>query len=204
MLEDLTAEETRRSPARQIEIVLARGYATHLENTYENAEARLEDVQQLIRFAARYESTEDFLSELALIATESAQAPQAIAAEDVVMGGEEDEMLTLTSVHQAKGLEWRAVFLIWAADGKFPSPRSLRDPEGEEEERRLWYVSLTRAQEQLYVTYPLMVTDYSRQTILQKPSRFVTEVPPTLFDIWSLEEENMLNSKPGEAHGYLN
>ena len=204
LLEDLTAEETRRSPARQIEIVLARGYATHLENTYENAEARLEDVQQLIRFAARYESTEDFLSELALIATESAQAPQAIAAEDVVMGGEEDEMLTLTSVHQAKGLEWRAVFLIWAADGKFPSPRSLRDPEGEEEERRLWYVSLTRAQEQLYVTYPLMVTDYSRQTILQKPSRFVTEVPPTLFDIWSLEEENMLNSKPGEAHGYLN
>ena len=208
LLEDLTSEETRRSPARQIEIVLSRGYAAHLENTYENAEARLEDVQQLIRFAARYESAEDFLSELALIATESANAPQGIAAEDVVMGGDEDEMLTLTSVHQAKGLEWRAVFLIWAADGKFPSPRSLRDPEGEEEERRLWYVSLTRAQEQLYVTYPLMVTDYSRQTILQKPSRFVTEVPPTLYDIWSLAEESMLDlpagKDAGETTGYLN
>jgi DNA helicase-2/ATP-dependent DNA helicase PcrA len=98
-------------------------------------------------------------------------------------------MLTLTSVHQAKGLEWRAVFIIWAADGKFPSPRSLRDAEGEEEERRLWYVALTRAAEQLYITYPLMVTDYSRQTVLQKPSRFVTEVPPELYDIWTLEDE---------------
>jgi DNA helicase-2/ATP-dependent DNA helicase PcrA len=205
LLEDLTAEETRRSPSRQLEIALSRGYAAHLENTYENAEARLEDVQQLIRFAARYESPEDFLSELALIATESANAPQGIAAEDVVMGGDEDEILTLTSAHQAKGLEWRAVFLIWAAEGKFPSPRSLRDPEGEEEERRLWYVSLTRAQEQLYVTYPLMVTDYSRQTILQKPSRFVTEVPPTLFDIWSLEEESLGQLTGDERNvGYLN
>ena len=102
-----------------------------------------------------------------------------------------DVAARLTSVHQAKGLEWRAVFIIWAADGKFPSPRSLRDAEGEEEERRLWYVALTRARDQLYITYPLMVTDYSsRQTVLQRPSRFVTEVPPELYEIWSLEEES--------------
>ncbi len=191
LLEDLTTDETRGNPARQIAIVLARGYAAHLEHNYENAEARLEDLKQLANYATRYASTEDFLSELALIATENTSAPQPVTGEDVVMGGDEDEMLTLTSAHQAKGLEWRAVFIIWAADGKFPSPRSLRDPEGEEEERRLWYVALTRAAEQLYITYPQMVTDYSRQTILQKPSRFVTEVPPALYDIWSLEEENM-------------
>jgi DNA helicase II / ATP-dependent DNA helicase PcrA len=110
----------------------------------------------------------------------------------VVEGGDEDELLTLSSVHQAKGLEWRAVFILWAADGKFPSPRSLRDAEGEEEERRLWYVALTRARDQLHITYPLMVTDYSsRQTVLQRPSRFVTEVPPELYEIWSLEEEEV-------------
>src|SRR5205823_2131041 len=81
----------------------------------------------------------------------------------------------------------------WAADGKFPSPRSLRDAEGEDEERRLWYVALTRARDQLYITYPLMVTDYSsRQTVLQRPSRFVTEVPPELYEIWSLEEESAI------------
>ncbi|PYT01224.1 MAG: hypothetical protein DMF65_08000, partial [Acidobacteria bacterium] len=118
-------------------------------------------------------------------------SPLGLTAEDVVEGGDEDELLTLSSVHQAKGLEWRAVFIIWAADGKFPSPRSLRDAEGEDEERRLWYVALTRARDQLYITYPLMVTDYSsRQTVLQRPSRFVTEVPPELYEIWSLEEES--------------
>ena len=107
-----------------------------------------------------------------------------------ISGAEEDELLTLTSVHQAKGLEWKAVFLIWAAEGKFPSPRSLKEIDSEEEERRLWYVALTRAKDELYITYPLMITDYNRQTVLQKPSRFVTECPPALFEIWNLEEES--------------
>jgi DNA helicase-2/ATP-dependent DNA helicase PcrA len=207
LLESLVQDETRGNPSRQIEIILARGYEAHLANNYENAEARLEDLRQLALYSSRYNSTEDFLSELALLSTERYTAPQAVAGEDVVMGGDEDELLTLTSVHQAKGLEWRAVFIIWAADGKFPSPRSLRDAEGEEEERRLWYVALTRAGEQLYITYPLMITDYSRQTVVQKPSRFVTEVPPELYDIWSLEEESVIAipaAKEDEPGGYLN
>ena len=85
----------------------------------------------------------------------------------------------------------------------------MRDAEGEEEERRLWYVALTRAQDQLYITYPLMITDYNRQTVIQKPSRFVTEVPPELYDIWTLEEESVtaLPAAPeeeSEPGGYLN
>jgi len=191
LLEELVRDEVRTSPARQVETILARGYEEYLENNYENAEARLEDLRQLAHYSARYASAEEFLSELALLSTERYGSPQALTAEDVVEGGDEDETLTLTSVHQAKGLEWRAVFIIWAADGKFPSPRSLRDAEGEDEERRLWYVALTRARDQLYITYPLMVTDYSsRQTVLQRPSRFATEVPPELYEIWSLEEES--------------
>ncbi len=210
LINSLVEDETRHQPAKQIEIILARGYEAHLANTYENAEARLEDLRQLAHYSARYNSTEEFLAELALLSTERYGAPQAVTGEDVVMGGEEDELLTLTSVHQGKGLEWRAVFLIWAADGKFPSPRSLRDAEGEEEERRLWYVALTRAQDQLYITYPLMITDYNRQTVVQKPSRFVTEVPPELYDIWTLEEESAallpiaLEEKDDEPGGYLN
>ena len=187
LLSDLTVEAVKNNPARQIEIVLSEGYEEHLQANYENAEARLEDLKQLALYANRYESTESFLSELALIQTENFNRP--LAGEDVVQGDEADELLTLTSVHQAKGLEWKAVFLIWAADGKFPSPRSLRDAEGEEEERRLWYVALTRAADELYITYPQMMTDYSRQTVLQKPSRFVLEVPAALYEIWSLEEE---------------
>ncbi|MDT5159563.1 MAG: ATP-dependent helicase UvrD/PcrA [Acidobacteriota bacterium] len=220
LLEELVREEVRVSPARQIETVLARGYEEYLENTFENAEARLEDLRQLAHYAARYTSAEEFLAELALLSTERYGAPQGVAAEDVIEGGDEDELLTLSSVHQAKGLEWRAVFILWAADGKFPSPRALRDAEGEEEERRLWYVALTRARDQLYITYPLMVTDYaSRQTVLQRPSRFVTEVPPELYEIWSLEEETVQpaleaakeeedtdkgGGESGEPGGYVN
>ena len=204
LVEALVNDENRQNPARQVELILARGYEAYMANTYENAEARLEDLRQLARYSARFASTEEFLGELALLATERYGAPQPVTGEDVVMGSEEDEMLTLTSVHQAKGLEWRVVFIIWAADGKFPSPRSLRDAEGEEEERRLWYVALTRAAEQLYITYPLMVTDYNRQTVLQKPSRFVTEVPSEMYDIWTLEEESVIALPEEDAQKYLN
>ncbi|HVE59430.1 MAG TPA: ATP-dependent helicase [Pyrinomonadaceae bacterium] len=195
LLELLTTDENRNNPAKQIELILTNGYEQHLQETFENAEARVEDLRQLVLYASRYDSTESFLSELALLSTERFKEPSAITGEDVIQGGEEDELLTLTSVHQAKGLEWKAVFLIWAAEGKFPSPRSLKEIDSEEEERRLWYVALTRAQDELYLTYPLMMVDYSRQTVLQKPSRFIMECPPVLFEVWSLEEE----SKPFDA-----
>lgn len=195
LLELLVRDENRNNPAKQIELILTNGYEQHLQETFENAEARLEDLRQLALYASRYTSTEDFLSELALLSTERFKEPTGVTGEDVVQGGEEDELLTLTSVHQAKGLEWKAVFLIWAAEGKFPSPRSLKELDSEEEERRLWYVALTRAQDELYLTYPLMMVDYSRQVVLQKPSRFIMECPPVLFEVWSLEEE----SRPFDA-----
>lgn len=187
LLIQLTDETTKDNPAKQIELILTKFYEEHLQSNFENAEARLEDLRQLAIYATRYETTEAFLSDLALIATENFNTP--ISGEDVIEGGEDDELLTLSSVHQAKGLEWKIVFMIWAADGRFPSPRALKDLDGEEEERRLWYVGLTRAKDQLYLTYPILTVDYSRQTVLLKPSRFVTECPADLFEIWSLEED---------------
>ena len=178
-----------------------------MEN-YENAESRAEDIRGLALYAQRYDSTETFLSELALLSTERFAEAQPLTGEDVISAGDDDELLTLTSVHQAKGLEWKCVFIIWAAEGKFPSPRSLKEIDSEEEERRLWYVALTRAKDELYIAYPLLITDYNRQTVLQKPSRFVTECPPALFEIWDLEEEasgqdQKFFSAPG-ADEYLN
>jgi len=90
---------------------------------------RIEDVRQLAEYARGYEDTEAFLAEVALL-TE-------LAAETVGEGAGQDEKMVLSSVHQAKGLEWRAVFLVWLADGRFPSAQALRDRDGEEEERRL-------------------------------------------------------------------
>lgn len=189
LLEMLVQQENRNNPSKQIEIIVANGYEQYLRENHENAESRLEDLKGLAAYATRYNSTEDFLSELALLSTERFNQPQPLVGEEVVSGGEEDELLTLTSVHQAKGLEWKAVFIIWAAEGKFPSPKSLREIDSEEEERRLWYVAMTRAKDELYLTYPLLITDYNRQTVLQKPSRFITECPAALFDVWNLEEE---------------
>ncbi|MFN6963506.1 MAG: ATP-dependent helicase [Pyrinomonadaceae bacterium] len=211
LLEMLVADENRDKPTKQIEIILANGYEQYLQENHENAESRAEDIRGLALYANRYRSTEEFLSELALLSTERFKEPQPLVGEEVVSGAEEDELLTLTSVHQAKGLEWKAVFLIWAAEGKFPSPRSLKEIDSEEEERRLWYVALTRAKDELYITYPLMMTDYNRQTVLQKPSRFVMECPPALFEIWNLEEEqrpadapvSMIDDGGGESE-YIN
>jgi DNA helicase II / ATP-dependent DNA helicase PcrA len=208
LLENLVSDENRNNPAKQIELILTGGYEQYLQETYENAESRLEDIRQLALYASRYETTESFLSELALLSTERFKEPTALTAEDVVSGGEDDELLTLTSVHQAKGAEWKVVFIIWTAEGKFPSPRALKEVDSEEEERRLWYVALTRAKDELYLTYPLMTVDYSRQTILQKPSRFVMECPPALFELWSLEEETPKYDAPlkleNEPKDYLN
>jgi DNA helicase-2/ATP-dependent DNA helicase PcrA len=209
LLDLLVTDENRNRPAKQIELILTNGYEQFLQENYENADARAEDIRGLALYANRYTSTEDFLSELALLSTERFKEPQPLVGEDVISGAEEDELLTLTSVHQAKGLEWKAVFLIWAAEGKFPSPRSLKEIDSEEEERRLWYVSLTRAKDELYISYPLMITDYNRQTVLQKPSRFITECPPAMFEIWNLEEEATAPAPEkvltaGEGSEYIN
>lgn len=189
LLEMLVSNELRDQPSKQITYIFENGYEQYLLENFENAEARSEDIRGLAQFSQRYATTESLLSELALLATERFKEPQPLVGEEVVEGGDEDELLTLTSVHQAKGLEWKAVFIIWVAEGKFPSPRSLREIDAEEEERRLWYVALTRAKDELYLTYPLLMTDYDRQTVLQKPSRFISECPPELFEIWDLEEE---------------
>jgi DNA helicase-2/ATP-dependent DNA helicase PcrA len=190
LLETLVSDGFRDQPSKQIMMILDTGYDQNMLENFENADARSEDIRGLAQFSQRYETTDGFLSELALLSTERFKEPQPIAGEEIIEGGGDDELLTLTSVHQAKGLEWKAVFIIWAAEGKFPSQRSLKEIDAEEEERRLWYVTLTRAKDELYLTYPLLMTDYNRQTILQKPSRFITECPPELFEIWNLEEES--------------
>jgi DNA helicase II / ATP-dependent DNA helicase PcrA len=212
LLETLVSDEFRDRPADQISHIFDSGdsgYEQYLLENFENAEARSEDIRGLAQFARRYETTEALLSELALLSTERFKEPQPLVGEEVVEGGEDDELLTLTSVHQAKGLEWKAVFIIWAAEGKFPSPRSLREIDAEEEERRLWYVALTRAKDELYLTYPLLMTDYNRQTVLQKPSRFVTECPADLFEVWTLEEDSPTFDAPvaisaASSNEYLN
>jgi DNA helicase-2/ATP-dependent DNA helicase PcrA len=177
-----TLVSMRSQPSEMIRCILHEGgYGEALKQRYANAQARHDDVLQLADYALQAESLEQLLAELTLL--------DSLEAEDVVEGGEPDEKLTLSTVHQAKGLEWRAVFLIWLADGRFPSAPALRAPDGEEEERRLFYVAVTRAKDELYLAYPMMQEERDRARLLLRPSRFVDELPvrPAPYEKWSIE-----------------
>ena len=163
-------------PQEMIHSVLEAVYYDYARVNFPNYDQRREDLNTLANFARQYESTQAFLDQLALLTSLDATA----------RNNEETERVTLTSVHQAKGLEWKVVFVIWLADGKFPSSRSLESSEAVEEERRLFYVAVTRAMDELYLTYPCMSFNSAYGDPLQRPSRFLAEVPKTLIEEWEV------------------
>jgi len=184
-------------PTEMISLVLDRFYESYMEANFNNAPARIEDVHQLAEFAMQYETGETFISDLALMGT--------VAAEVASPGGTEapEESVVLTSTHQAKGLEWKVVFVIWLTDSRFPHQRALADPEGEEEERRLFYVALTRTKDELHLCYPMMESDSRRMGVFSRLSRFVSELPEDLYERWSLEEDTSPDwtEDPGAVDG---
>jgi DNA helicase-2/ATP-dependent DNA helicase PcrA len=182
LLRGLTRKPTADLPGDAIEKVLEGGYEEYLRAEFLNADQRIEDIEQLAQYARGYEDTEAFLAEIALL-TE-------LSAETVAEGGEPDEKMVLSSVHQAKGLEWRAVFVVWLADGRFPSAQALKDLTGEEEERRLFYVACTRAKDELVLTYPVVAAPRDRERVVMKASRFLDELPaePELYERWQLDD----------------
>ncbi len=248
-------EGMKHNPSESIRLIVERGYADYARSRFPNAQARLDDLEQLSQYALRYDDVNVFLEEVALA--------NPMAGEDVAVVGPEDEKVVLSSVHQAKGLEWRAVFVIWLADGRFPSARALRVPggivrldtaqlhqafalthamtaapatpaaaaadsddvraltetfqhaiteavpasggaaspnesasgpreiviPGEEEERRLFYVAVTRAKQELYLVFPVMARDRGGLDVLMEPSRFVRELPGDLYEKWVIGSE---------------
>ena len=97
------------------------------------------------------------------------------------------EAVNLSTVHQAKGLEFNTVFIIWLTDGMFPSSRSLDTRDALEEERRLFHVAITRARDELYLTYPHMRLSGGYGDIFQRPSRFLKELPNELVEDWQVQ-----------------
>ncbi len=95
-----------------------------------------------------------------------------VSGEEIISADREDEKVILSTIHQAKGLEWKIVFIIWCAEGRFPNPKALEEG-GLEEERRLFYVATTRAMYELYLCYPLLTFDKQVGHIILKPSRFI-------------------------------
>jgi DNA helicase-2/ATP-dependent DNA helicase PcrA len=165
----LSQPESVRTPGQLIEDVLTGGYGEYLRAEFTAEERREDDIRQLAEYAGRFEDLPRFLSEIALVSE--------FSAEDAISGEEPDEFLTLSTVHQAKGLEWKAVFVIWLVEGRFPLVTAIRNPEEEEEERRLFYVAVTRAKDELALTYPLTTNPQDGARIILRQSRFIEELP---------------------------
>lgn len=157
------------SPGELMEYILEGGYDDVVRRSFDNAENRLADLEQMANYGAQYETLDQFLSEISLLTTLNGQ--------DIAVGADTpDEYVCLTSIHQAKGLEWSACFVLSLAEGFFPSQQSIGDDAQIEEERRLFYVASTRARDDLYLCHPFTHTVRSKGTTFLRPSPFVVEL----------------------------
>jgi DNA helicase-2/ATP-dependent DNA helicase PcrA len=176
LLGELAQPRILAQPGEAIRFVVSEFYRDWARGNLENAGNRLEDIEQLALYADGFPDAAVFLAEITLL--------NDLSGEDSV-GGPTDEVLTLSSTHQAKGLEWRAVFVIWLAEGRFPSARA----EDIEEERRLFYVAVTRARDRLFLLRPELARDRYRVDVLLDPSRFLSELPEDVRDRLAVAEE---------------
>ena len=166
-------------PSEMITSVVEAIYDDYAKLNFTNYELRREDLNQLAAFARQFKDVHEFLSQLALISNVDAEAAPNQTGDK--------EAVNLSSVHQAKGLEFHAVFIIWLTDGMFPSARSLDTRDALEEERRLFYVAITRARDELYLTFPHMRLSGGYGDVFQRPSRFLKEIPNTLVEDWQVQ-----------------
>jgi DNA helicase-2/ATP-dependent DNA helicase PcrA len=186
----LTLKEVKKAmdigtPTKVIEIALEGWYLDYIREIYDNWTTRADDLESLIGFAARYTDLNEMLSQLVLLNAETTDR-SIDPAEDAVR---------LSTIHQAKGLEYPVVFVIGLADGAFPLQRAI-DNDDVEEERRLFYVAVTRAQDELWLTYP--TTSFIRGgAVRTRPSMFLRSIPEDHY-----VTERIAGSAPSQGYGY--
>ena len=168
-------------PSEMITSIVEAIYDEYAKVNFTNYELRREDLDQLAVFARQFKDVHEFLAQLALISNVDAEAAPNQTSDK--------EAVNLSTVHQAKGLEFHTVFVIWLTDGMFPSSRSLDTRDALEEERRLFYVAITRARDELYLTLPHMRLSGGYGDVFQRPSRFLKEIPNKLIEDWQVTKQ---------------
>jgi DNA helicase-2/ATP-dependent DNA helicase PcrA len=172
----------RPSPSAMLKAVADSEYRAYLENEYTDYRDRLEDIEQLAGFAEQYPDAAAFLADAVLNDSISGgKKAKPFQVEDNSEG-----RVVLSTIHQAKGLEWDAVFVIHLTQGGFPNKRALVEPGGLEEERRLFYVAITRARRDLCLSYPMSV-GYDTFSFEPK-SEFLEELSSNLVEQVRIEE----------------
>ncbi|HEY1119996.1 MAG TPA: ATP-dependent helicase, partial [Haloferula sp.] len=180
-LDELTPNGEFARPSDMVFSILEGIYVEFLQASYDNYENRRSDIEQLMSYGGNFDDVLDFLSQLSLLGAADGEPTGDTSERD-------DEKVTLSSIHQAKGLEWKVIFLIWLTDGQFPNGRVLEsdDQAQLEEERRLFYVAITRAKDELYLTYPFINPKSYSGDVIQRPSRFLEDFPRNLVEEWKV------------------
>jgi len=160
----------QKNMQKGITLIMDAGYSEYISKKYKDEIERYEDIEMLKEIASTYSSLEDFISAASL---------QEYAKGELTEG---TSPLVLSTIHQAKGLEWKVVFIIGVSANHFPHPTSTMDIQALEEERRIFYVATTRAKEDLYITY--FTRDFYR-TFTNRPSIFLEEIPEYLYEKWN-------------------
>jgi len=167
-------------------------YAVFCKKRFDDYPKRMKDLETFVDISGTYRSLETMIEEIALDPIEATALETEATQKD-------ESPLILSTIHSAKGLEWRTVFLIQCLDGIIPSGYAIDDPEQIDEEVRLLYVAVTRAKEQLFITYPaLFQSRYG--DFFSNPSRFIEDIEKDLLEPWLLVEENQQQISGNEQH----
>lgn len=183
-LDELAPDGKFERPSNMIFSILEGVYEDYMRLAFDNYEHRKQDIEQLMQYGENYEDVLEFLAQLSLMSSVDGEPGQTGK-----QAREEDKnSVVLSSIHQAKGLEWKVVFVVWLADGMFPSGRVLESADQDllEEERRLFYVAVTRAKDQLYLTYPMTNPKSYTGEYITKPSRFLDAIPADMTEEWEV------------------
>jgi DNA helicase-2/ATP-dependent DNA helicase PcrA len=179
-LDELTPAGVFAKPSEMMFSVLEGVYDEYLKASFDNYENRRSDIEQVMGYSGKFDDVLEFLAQMSLMSSVDGEPTGDKEQAD------DGAKVTLSSIHQAKGLEWSSVFVIWLVDGQFPNGRVIENEDDSllEEERRLFYVALTRAKDDLYLTYPMMNPRSYTGDIICRPSRFLADFPAEMVEEW--------------------
>jgi len=181
IMKTIVDKDLEKKPDEMIRNVVDAGYANYCLTHFDNAKDRVDDLHELVNFAHTYKTIRKLLHDITL--------RESFKGETINGAASHDEHVVLSTIHQAKGLEWKNVFIIGLSEGQFPHAKSKEEPEELEEERRLFYVATTRTKNELYLVHPITRYDYQMGTVITRKSLFLEELNKELYDRWDVEEE---------------
>ena len=174
--------DIEKKPDIVIAKIIDAGYSDYVMTHFDNSKDRVDDLKELVNFAHHYKSTKTLLQDVTL--------RESFKGETIEAAPVDNEHLVLSTIHQAKGLEWKAVFIVGLCEGQFPHSKSMDERAQLEEERRLFYVAATRTKKELYLLHPLTRYDYQMGTVITRKSLFLEELDTKLYEKWEIEEND--------------